>query len=138
MVLLHGRGADEQDLAGLSPFLDPRLLLLSVRAPFPFTFGGGYTWYDMEIDGTPDQEMFQDSYGRLKEFMGGMVKAYPVDPQRLFLFGFSMGTMMALALSLTRPGLCRGVIANSGSVPEKAGLNLQWNGLSETGFFIAH
>jgi phospholipase/carboxylesterase len=92
----------------------------------------------MEMDGTPDPEMFRGSYDSLKEFVTQAIKEYPADPKRLFLFGFSMGTMMALALALTSPGLFRGVVANSGYVPEKAGLDLQWSGLSATSFFIAH
>ncbi len=138
VILLHGRGADENDLAGLSSFLDPGLLLLSVRAPYPFAAGGGYTWYDMGIDGTPDQVMFRESYDRLTAFVTDTLHGYPVDPHRLFLLGFSMGTMMAFSLALTTPRHFRGVIANSGYVPEKAGLDLRWNELSGTSFFIAH
>jgi len=138
IVLLHGRGADEEDLAGLSPFLDPRFLFLSVRAPYPFDPGGGFTWYNVEMDGTPDPEMFRHSYARLNEFVTHALQSFPIDPGRLFLLGFSMGTMMALALALTSPGLFRGVVANSGYVPEKAGLDLKWSGQSSTSFFIAH
>jgi len=138
VILLHGRGADEDDLAGLSSFLDPGLLLLSVRAPYPFASGGGYTWYDMGIDGIADPVMFRESYDRLNTFVTDALHGYPVDPRRLFLLGFSMGTMMAFSLALTAPRHFRGVIANSGYVPEKTGLDLKWNELSGTSFFIAH
>lgn len=138
IVLLHGRGADEHDLAGISAFLDPRFLFLSVRAPYPFDPGGGFTWYEMEMDGTPDPGMFRNSYDQLNQFITHALQSFPVDPGRLFLFGFSMGTMMALAVALTSPGLFRGVVANSGYVPEKAGLDLKWSGHSSTSFFIAH
>ena len=138
VILLHGRGADEDDLAGLSSFLDPRMLLLSVRAPYPFVQSGGYTWYEMESDGTPEPVMFRESFGRLTAFVEDALHGYPVDPHRLFLLGFSMGTMMALSLALTTPRHFRGVIANSGYVPQKTGLDLKWNELSGTSFFIAH
>jgi len=136
--MLHGRGADEEDLIPLAEQYDPRLLVLSVRAPFPFPYGGGFTWYDVKSSATPDPVMFRQSYEKLSQFVDDARGAYPVDPSRVFLLGFSMGTVMAYALSLARPGLFRGVIANSGYVPEGTYLDLRWKDLRNSAFFIAH
>jgi phospholipase/carboxylesterase len=138
LILLHGRGADEEDLLGLAPALDPHLLLLSVRAPFPFMVSGGYTWYDIQQVGTPHPKMFAESYERLSRFLDDALQAYPIDPARVFLFGFSMGAVMSCALGLTRPALIRGVVAHSGYVPEETSLHFRWNELASTAFFIAH
>lgn len=138
LILLHGRGADEEDLLGLAEFLDRRLMLIGVRAPYPFAYGGGYTWYDAGTMGEPDPHMFTSSYGALSTFVDDALRAYPVDPQRLFLFGFSMGTAMAYAIALTKPELFRGVVANSGYIPEKTPLVFKWNGLKGTEFFVSH
>ncbi|HMK38319.1 MAG TPA: alpha/beta hydrolase-fold protein [Bacteroidota bacterium] len=138
MIMLHGRGADEEDLIGLAGHYDPRFLVLSVRAPYPFSLGGGYTWYDVGKIGTPDPAMFRMSYDRLSRFLDDALHGYPVDPSQVFLFGFSMGTVMAFALSLTRPELFRGVIANSGYVPEGTHLTLRWREIGNLAFFIAH
>ena len=138
VIMLHGRGADEEDLLGLSPHLDDRLLIISARAPYPFSFGGGYTWFDIDETGIPEPGMFQSSYDRLISFTEDVLKNYPVDEQRMFLLGFSMGTMMSYVLALTEPHLFRGVIANSGYVPEQTGLVLKWKELSKVDFFIAH
>ena len=137
LVLVHGRGADEQDLLGLAPALDPRLMLLSVRAPFPFMMSGGYTWYDVQQIGTPHPRMFAESYAKLSAFLDDALAGYPVDPSRLLLFGFSMGAVMSLAIGLSRPGLARGVVAHSGYVPEDTDLRLR-PGEPGTAFFIAH
>jgi phospholipase/carboxylesterase len=136
--LLHGRGADEEDLIGLLPTFDPGLLTLSVRAPFPFSLGGGYTWYDIRTIGSPEPEMFHDAYGKLAQFIDDAIAGYPIDKRRLFLFGFSMGAVMSFALSLTQPGLFRGVIAHSGYLPEEPPLTYRWDDLKESRFFIAH
>lgn len=138
VILLHGRGADEEDLAGLTGYLDPRLTVVSPRAPFRFEFGGGYTWYDMDDIGAPAPDMFQNSYERLTRFIHHSITSYRIDPQQLFLLGFSMGTMMAYAVALTMPRLFRGVVGNSGFIPRVEGAPLQWNELSGTSFFIAH
>lgn len=136
--MVHGRGADEEDLPGLAPALDPRLLILSVRAPFPFDLGGGYTWYDVGTVGSPDPAMFRESHDRLSRFVDEALRQYPIDPARLFLLGFSMGTVMSLAQGLTRPALFRGIVAHSGYVAEGTHLQYRWNELAGTSFFIAH
>lgn len=138
LVMLHGRGADEEDLLGLSHEYDSRLMILSARAPHPFPFGGGYTWYDVGEVGTPEPATFRDSCERLSRFVDDALAHYPIDPARLYLLGFSMGTVMSFALSLSRPQLVRGVIANSGYVPEGTHLRLQWRDLAHMDYFIAH
>jgi len=138
MIMVHGRGSDEEDLPGIASRFDRRLLILSVRAPFPFAYGGGYTWYDVGTVGSPEPAMFRESYDRLSQFVDEALREYPVDPTRLFLLGFIMGTVMSLALGLSRPGLVRGVSANSGYVAEGTHLNYRWNELAGTSFFLAH
>src|SRR5712692_7168329 len=138
LIMLHGRGADENDLLGLAEHLDGRLLIISARAPFPFQWGGGYAWYDVLEVGKPEPKMFEESYKKLLQFLEDVTQGYPVDLHRIFLFGFSMGTMMAYALFLTRPELIAGVVANSGYVPEKTDLKFQWNKLAGKSVFIAH
>lgn len=108
LIMLHGRGADEEDLVGLAEKYDPRLLVLSVRAPYPFASGSGFTWYNAGSIGTPDPVMFRQSYDRLSGFVDDAIRKYPVDPSNVYLLGFSMGSVMAFALSLTRPELLGG------------------------------
>jgi phospholipase/carboxylesterase len=138
LLLLHGRGADEEDLFGLSEYLDERLFVVSVRAPFPFGPGGGYTWYDLLEIGRPEPKMFAASYAKLTGFITAMLSAYPVDPRRLYLCGFSMGTMMSYAVALTRPDAVRGVMANSGYIPEETDLTFDWASAKGKPFFVAH
>jgi phospholipase/carboxylesterase len=137
LVLLHGRGADEEDLLGLSQYLDDRLLLIAPRAPFEYEIGG-YTWYDLAEPGKPDHGRFSESFGMLSAFVDDIIREYPVDSNRLFLLGFSMGAVMSYALSLTRPRLFRGVSANSGYVPELDQLTLRWNDLASLNVFVTH
>jgi phospholipase/carboxylesterase len=138
MIMVHGRGANEEDLPGLAARLDRRLFVVSVRAPYPFAYGGGYTWYDVGTVGAPEPTMFRESYERLSQFVDEALRDYPIDPTRLFLLGFSMGTVMSLALGLSRPGLVRGVSANSGYIAEGTHLRYRWNELAGTSFFLAH
>ena len=137
LILLHGRGADEEDLLGLAPVFDERLFLVSVRAPFPYEYGG-FTWYDITSSAVPDPVRFRESCDRLHQFVLDVRAGYPVDPQRVFLFGFSMGCVMSFAMALSDPGLVRGVSANSGYVPEGTHLMLRWQELQSVEFFVTH
>ncbi|MBM4166029.1 MAG: hypothetical protein FJ218_03810 [Ignavibacteria bacterium] len=129
IIFLHGRGADENDLLSLSEFFDEKFLFLSVRAPFEFPYGG-YTWYEIQEAGKPDEKMFPESYNALSDFFDEAKKEFPIDEKKIFLFGFSMGTVMAYALALTRSNEIAGVIANSGYIAEGTFLNYEWEKLS--------
>ncbi len=138
LVLLHGRGADENDLLGLADYFDERLMIISARAPFRFPSGGGYTWYDVLEVGQPEPAMFAESYKKLSQFLEDMRKGYPVDPSGVILCGFSMGSIMSFALVLSSPGVASGVIANSGYVPEGTDLVFHWDQMKGKPFFVAH
>ncbi len=138
LILLHGRGADEEDLLGLASYLDERFLILSVRAPFPFTFGGGYTWYDVGEVGTPEPAMFKASYDKLSQYVNDALLHYPIDKKQVYLLGFSMGTVMAYAMALTNPAQFRGVVANSGYIAEGTHLEYLWNKMNGMEFFVTH
>src|SRR5947209_9687777 len=53
LLLVHGYGADEQDLGGLLPYLDPegRFAAVMPRAPIAAPGTPGYMWYDMAAGG---------------------------------------------------------------------------------------
>ena len=138
LILLHGRGANEDDLLGLAEYLDDRLFIISPRAPFPFQFGGGSTWYDILEVGKPEPRMFAESYRKLMQFFEDVKAGYPVDPAKIIFCGFSMGTMMSYSVALTHPESVLGVAANSGYIPEETELKFQWDRVQGKPFFVAH
>jgi len=137
IILLHGRGADENDLLGLSPYLDERLAIFSVRAPFPFEYGG-YIYFQVTEDGTADPAMFMESYKRLMQFVEGVSLLPEIDAKKIYLMGFSMGTIMAYALSLTQPKKFAGVVAQSGFIRDHPDLPFVWQKLGNCAFTITH
>ncbi len=137
LVMLHGRGADENDLAALAPRLDPHLFIVSVRAPFTFQYGG-FTWYNTRNVSMPDIGMFQKSHTKLSQFIEILPRLYAVNPQKVFVLGFSMGAAMAYALALTAPEKFAGIVVHSGYVPEASGIAPRWKQLAQVPFFVAH
>jgi phospholipase/carboxylesterase len=119
LLLLHGVGSNEEDLFGLTPYLDGRFLVLSLRAPFVLG-AGAYGWFNIEF--TPrglvaDIEQAKRSLEMLPVFVEEAVAAYEADGRRVYLGGFSQGAMMSLGLMLTRPEMIAGVAAMSGRLP---------------------
>ena len=137
LILLHGRGANEDDLLGLVPFLAPQFFIVAARAPIPYPYGGA-TWYETLASGTPQPEQFTESYEKLVEFVRDVKEHYPVDPERLFFLGFSMGAVMSYAYAFTRPREVGGVVAHSGYIPENTQLVFDWPGMKGKDFFVAH
>ena len=119
LLLLHGIGSNEEDLFGLTPYLDERFVVVSARAPVTLDYGG-YGWF--RIDFTPrglvaDVEQAKKSLAMLPGFVDELVETYGADGRRVYLMGFSQGSMMSLALMLTSPEKVAGVVAMSGRLP---------------------
>jgi phospholipase/carboxylesterase len=137
LIFLHGRGTDENDLLELTPYLDPHFLIASVRAPYRFPHGG-YTWFDLDEKGSVNIDQFINSRDSFLQWLDDFQKNNPIDSSKLFLFGFSMGAIMSLTISLSNPKLFKGIVAHSGMLPQDEQLSYQWNDLSNLSFFIAH
>jgi phospholipase/carboxylesterase len=119
LVLLHGIGADENDLFPLGRLLDPRLLVVSLRAPHPYSIGRSWFHIDFLPDGrvVPDAAQARAALRDLIDWLLAAPTRLGTDPARTFLLGFSQGAMMALGVLGTAPERLAGVIALSGRYP---------------------
>ena len=116
ILALHGRGSNEQDLIGLAPYLPQNLFWISPRGPH--TLGiSSYEWYRVKIIGKPDPEQVASALQTIDRFIDEILITYPIDPQKLFLLGFSQGSILSMCYALTRPYRVAGVIAQSGYIP---------------------
>jgi phospholipase/carboxylesterase len=118
LILLHGVGSNEEDLFGLSPYLDERLLILSTRAPLTLA-RGSYAWFHVQLGGAWPQinAAEADSSRRaIIQFIGEAARVYGADAGRVFLMGFSQGAIMSQSVMLTQPELLAGVVAMSGRI----------------------
>ena len=121
LLLLHGFGANEQDLLGLAPYLDPRFSIISPRAPINLGWGS-FAWYMIQplADGSfhYDREEALNSMYLIDKFIDEIIEAYNLDPTRIFLAGFSQGAIQSCALLMTNPAKLAGIVAMSGRWPE--------------------
>lgn len=117
LLMLHGLGSHEGDLIGLAPYVDPRFFIVSARGPVRFP--PGYAWFRTaftEEGPIIDADEAERSRRALLEFIDAVVARHDLDPQRLYLLGFSQGAIMSLSLVLTAPETLAGVAAMSGRV----------------------
>ena len=116
VFFLHGVGANEHDLLGVSEYLDPRLLIISVRAPRTYQYGG-YSWFDIHWNArgfSIDTAQAQASWEHVQHFIAEAVQTYNADPNRVYLAGFSQGAIISLGATLTKPTMIAGLILMSG------------------------
>jgi phospholipase/carboxylesterase len=141
LLLLHGYGANEDDLFSLAPYLDERFMVLSARAPIMLQ-PMAYAWFNLGF--TPqgivvNPEEVESSRRTIHKFLGEIVKAYDCDPNAVYLMGFSQGAMMSLAVALTFPGSAAGVVAMSGRVlPQLLQLVPDKDALTGLPIFVSH
>ena len=126
LVLFHGRGTSEHDLAPLIDALDPqrRLVGATPRGPLALPPGGAH-WYVVREIGFPDRETFMSSYELAAAWLDSLADETGIPAARTIVGGFSQGAVMSWALGLGR-GRPRpaGIIALSGFVPTVDGFEL--------------
>jgi phospholipase/carboxylesterase len=119
VVLLHGYGADGEDLIGLAPLLGqvlPDAAFVAPNAPFPCAMSAfGCQWFDVwDADSARRLEGARLANKILQPFYDVQLEAHNVPPEELYIVGFSQGTMMALHSGLRRPVPPRAIVGFAG------------------------
>ncbi len=121
VILLHGLGADGNDLIGLAPYWAPLLPdaeFLAPDAPFPCDMAPmGRQWFSLQ-DRSPDTILagVRAAAPMLEAFIDETLAARGLDEKRLALVGFSQGTMMSLYVGLRRATPVAGIVGFSGAL----------------------
>ena len=140
VVVLHGRGANEQDLLPIAQELPDSYHIVSLLAPDRLQ--GGYTWYEPDLSAgglhqsQPDPTDFRRSLDLVGESVDAAVEAYGLDPDRIGLLGFSQGAITSLSLLLESPADYQWVVALHGYLPGSH-RDLDPEGIADKPVFIA-
>ena len=140
LFLLHGRGADENDLFPIFDMLDPerRLVGIAPRGPLSLPPGGAH-WYRVLRVGYPDPATFHPTYGVLQGWFDGLLDELGVTIERTVVGGFSQGCVMSYALALgqgrPRPA---GSIGMSGFIPTVDDFSIDLSDLDGWPVLIGH
>jgi phospholipase/carboxylesterase len=140
LVLFHGRGTSEHDLAPLLDMLDPerRLVGFTPRGPLSLPPGGAH-WYSVARIGFPDSETFHATYASAGSWLDAVLAEEGVSHDRAVVGGFSQGAVMSYALGLgagrPRPA---GIVALSGFMPTVEGFEVDLAGRAGLPVAIGH
>jgi phospholipase/carboxylesterase len=119
VILLHGLGADGNDLIGLQQYwgrLVPDAEFVSPNAPFPCDMAPyGYQWFSVQ-DRTPEAMLagVRAAAPSLDAFIDEELARRGLAAHEAALVGFSQGTMMSLYVGLRRAEKLAGIVGYSG------------------------
>jgi thioredoxin len=144
LLLIHGLGADERDLGGLLPYLDPEGRFLTVLPRGPIAAPPGFAWYGLaaitgEGDGSHDDELL-GAVDELDDLLDEVCAEHDKSRADAIVGGFSQGAALAVALGLRRSDRARpaGVLAMSGYLAEVEGLEHDWAAAKDVPVLVQH
>lgn len=120
VILLHGYGANGDDLIGLAPaFAEslPDAVFVSPNAPDPCAQNpfGGLQWFDVWQEDESDRlSQVRHASATVDHFIDAQMARFGLDESRFALVGFSQGTMLSLHTGLRRAATPAGILGFSG------------------------
>ena len=118
VVLLHGRGATEQEIVGLADVLPNGCTYVAPRGPVALP-SGGYAWLENQGIGRPVAASLRATLDWFWEWADAEIGA----GRPVIVLGFSGGAAMAGALALDRPERVSALAVLYGTMPFDAGLD---------------
>ena len=132
VVLLHGRGSNEQEILGLARGLPLGPSYAAVRAPI--RDGGGFAWFANQGIGRPVAASLRTTMDWFREWLDGQA---PVG-RPVVVIGFSGGAAFAGGLVLDDPTRYAAAAVLHGTLPFDAGVPLTPARLAGLPVFLAH
>jgi phospholipase/carboxylesterase len=141
VVLLHGVGANGDDLIALAPALAaalPGAVFIAPNASEPYDMAPfGYQWFSLR-DRRPEPLLLgvQAVAPVVNAFLDAELERHGLADHQLALLGFSQGTMITLHVAPRRPRALAGVLGYSGALI--GGDRLPDETLSRPPVFLVH
>ena len=142
VVLLHGFGANMQDLASLAPYIDETGYVYAFpNAPFEVQLGPGFTGYSWAT-GRPGMSQppvdTTDVDALLETFVQEVTAETGATPGQAVLGGFSQGGGLTLRLGLPRPETFAGLAVLSGFFRDQEAVEKRLPAGRKQRLFVAH
>jgi phospholipase/carboxylesterase len=131
VVLLHGRGSNEQEIVALADHLPTGPAYVAVRAPI--AEGGGYAWFANRGIGRPVAESLRATMDGFRAWLDQVAPS----GRPVVLVGFSGGAAFAGGLLLDEPTRYAGAAVLYGTVPWDAGVPTDPGRLAGVPVFVA-
>ena len=121
IILMHGVGSNEKDLFSFANQLPDSFLIISLRAPIK-SGNDSYAWYHLSFEnGKPISNPIEAEASRLMiiDFINTLKNKHAFNEKRVYLCGFSQGSIMAYSVGLTVPEKIKGIAIMSGRLLEE-------------------
>jgi thioredoxin 1 len=135
LLLVHGMGANEHDLEGLLPHLDPDGQFLTVMPRAPLEMPPGYAWWEPGNDA-----QFVPALDALDDLFEAVSDEYKMERFESIVAGFSQGASLVLSLAFRRSPRPRplGVLSMSGWLHQHADIDYDWDAAGQTPVLMQH
>lgn len=141
VVLLHGVGGSETNLADLAAAIDPGTMVALPRGPLQFA-AGQFGWFRVNFTASGPSIVAaeaEQSRQALIGFVEQLQSAYGIDPQKTVIAGFSQGGILSASVALSAPERVAGFGLLSGRIlPELEPHLANKERLARLQGFIAH
>lgn len=118
VLLLHGVGGCETNLADLAAAVDSDTLVIMPRGPI--TLGAGqYAWFRVNFTGAGPvivETEAEKSRQTLIRFVEQLQQSYGIAPQKTVIAGFSQGGILSASVALSAPKRVAGFAILSGRI----------------------
>ena len=142
LLLLHGFGADERDLGGLLPYLDPEGRFVTVLPRAPLAAPPGFSWFDVQGGDPATMRQGQlDAINALDDLLDAACQERGLARADAIVAGFSQGGGLALHLALRRSDRAHpaAVLAMSALVPpEPFESDADWDAATDIPVLLQH
>ncbi len=118
VVLLHGVGGSETNLADLAAAIAPDTLVVLPRALLQFA-PGQFGWFRVNFTASGPSivtDEAEQSRQALIRFVAQLQAAYGIDPQKTVIAGFSQGGILSASVALSAPECVAGFGVLSGRI----------------------
>ncbi|MFN8034362.1 MAG: thioredoxin [Acidimicrobiia bacterium] len=140
LLLVHGFGADERDLAGLLPYLDPEGHFVTVLPRGPIASPPGFAWYDFGAPAGTLPQGFVDGVDALDDLLDRACEEHGFERATAVVGGFSQGAAVMVALALRRSDRPHpaGVLAMSPAGAYLDLLDTDWDAAADVPLLVQH
>ena len=121
IFFLHGYGSNMYDLFQLSHFFPDDWSYISLQAPNTVTYDG-WSWFDLNqinIFELVNPQQIIDSQKKIELSINICMEKLKIDPDNIFLLGFSQGACLTLYTGLKSPKKYKGIVSLCGWFSDK-------------------
>lgn len=136
LFVMHGIGSNEHNMLSLVNGLEGSFFIFSVRGHL--SQGPGFAYFTIQGYGKPHREVFDEGINKLADFIDYASANYPIDPEQVYLMGFSQGAIVSMTLALTLGNKIKGIMALSGYIPQFVKEEYKINLGKHLSVFISH